>query len=169
MCADFHIHSFYSADSSDPVEYKVRGAIADGLEIPVSSEHEWIIDFQPTIERLGLDAWAFGMPSEEFTTFTWGHFGIIPIRPRESALNNGAVQWVGKKPPEVFQTIASLPEDPVLIINHPSGSSAFGAYFTAVKFRRDIASGDAGLWSDQFEAVEVFNSTPTPPVAISRR
>jgi hypothetical protein len=159
MCADFHIHSYFSADSSDPVEYKVRGAIADGLEIPVSSEHEWIVDFQPVVEKLGMTAWAFGMPSEEFTTFSWGHFGVVPIRPRPGQLNNGAVEWTGKKPPEVFKTIASLPEQPVLIINHPSGDSAFGAYFTAAHLSRETGVGDPDMWSGEFEAIEVFNDS----------
>jgi hypothetical protein len=158
MCADFHIHSFYSADSSDPVEYKVRGALADGLDIPVSSEHEYVIDFQPVIQKLGLTQWAFGMPSEEFTTFTWGHFGIIPKYPLPTQPNRGAVDWTGKQPPEVFRTIAELPEKPVLIVNHPSGGD-FGAYFSATGFDRDTATGDPETWSDQFGAVEVFNDS----------
>lgn len=158
MCADFHIHSFYSADSSDPVEYKVRGALADGLDIPVSSEHEYVIDFQPVIQKLGLQQWAFGMPSEEFTTFTWGHFGIIPKYPQPLVANRGAVDWTGKGPPEVFRTIAELPEKPVLIVNHPSGGG-FGAYFSSVGFDRDTATGDPETWSDQFGAVEVFNDS----------
>jgi len=158
MCADFHIHSFFSADSSDPVEYKVRGAIADGLEIPVSSEHEWIVDFQPIIESLGLKKWAFGFPSEELTTFTWGHFGVIPIFPKPGKLNNGAVDWIGKKPEEVFRIVNSLPEQPVLIVNHPT-SSGFGGYFSATSFDRASATGDPDMWSDNFEAVEVFNDS----------
>jgi hypothetical protein len=158
MCADFHIHSFFSADSSDPVDYKVLGAVADGLEIPVSSEHEWIIDFQPVIKKLGLERHAFGVPSEEFTTFTWGHFGIIPIRPRPDRVNNGAITWIGRKPAEVFQEIHELPEKPVLIVNHPSGGG-FGAYFSMAGFERATASGDPELWSDRFEAVEVFNDS----------
>ena len=156
MCADFHIHSFYSADSSDPVETKVKSAIADGLEIPISSEHEWIIDFQPIVQRLGMTAFAFGMPSEEFTTFAWGHFGIIPMQPRPEQVNNGAVPWIGKKPTEVFHNIAELPERPVLIINHPR-SSTFQGYFEAAGFDRSTATGDPDLWSDEFGAIEVFN------------
>src|SRR5690606_11864645 len=31
-CAGVHIHACQSADSSDPVDYKVKGAIADGLD-----------------------------------------------------------------------------------------------------------------------------------------
>ncbi len=159
MCADFHIHSFYSADSSDGVYLKVKSAIADGLEIPVSSEHEWIIDFQPLIKELGLDAWAFGFPSEEFTTFTWGHFGIIPLFPRPDQLNNGAISWIGKLPPEVFRSINALPEKPVLIINHPQSRGYGSGYFYVADFQRSTAQGDPLLWSNDFEAVELFNGS----------
>jgi hypothetical protein len=158
MCADFHIHSSFSADSSDPVLHKVKGALADGLDIPVSSEHEWVTDFQPIIEQLGLTQWAFGVPSQELTTFVWGHFGVLPITPRPTAVNAGAVEWIGLQPPEVFEHVHALPENPVLIVNHPSGSS-FGSYFTAAKFQRDTGIGEPGLWSDNFEAVEVFNDS----------
>lgn len=160
MCADFHIHSYYSADSSDPVDYKVAGALADGLEIPVSSEHEWVIDFQPVIQRMGMTRFAFGVPSEEFTTFMWGHFGVIPRKPRPELVNQGVVQWYGRKPPEVFAEIAAQADKPVLIINHPSGSnSTGGSYFTAANLRRQSGTGDPGMWSDQFEAIEVFNDS----------
>lgn len=158
MCADFHIHSFQSADSSDPVEYKVKGALADGLDIPVSSEHEWVVDFQPVIQKLGMTKWAFGVPSEELTTFTWGHFGVIPLRPREDRVNNGAIDWIGKEPPAFFQEVHEQDDKPLLIINHPSGGG-FGAYFSSASFKRDTAKGSAKLWSDNFEAVEVYNDS----------
>jgi len=159
MCADFHIHSHYSADAPDAVELKVRSAIADGLEIPVSSEHEWVIDFQPIIQKLGLTKWAYGFPSEEFTTFQWGHFGVVPLNPNPAKLNNGAVDWVGRKPPEVFHTISQLDENPVLIINHPRSQGNFGAYFNATNLSRTTGVGDPDLWSSEFEAIEVFNDS----------
>ncbi|RYE89252.1 MAG: hypothetical protein EOO75_12140, partial [Myxococcales bacterium] len=159
MCADFHIHSFQSADSHDPIVHKVKGAIADGLDIPVSSEHEWIVDFQPVIEQLGLQKWAFGMPSEELTTFTWGHFGVVPIRPRADRVNLGAVDWIGKEPPAFFKEVHAQDDKPLLIINHPSGDTAFSSYFKAAKLNRETATGNPKLWSNEFEAVEVFNDS----------
>lgn len=158
MCADFHIHSQNSADSNDPVVHKVKGAIADGLDIPISSEHEWVIDFQPEIVKLGLTDWAFGMASSELTTFTWGHFGVVPLTPRADAVNNGAVEWIGNKPAQVFSTVHGLPEKPVLIVNHPR-SEGFGGYFSSAKWKRDTNQGDEELWNDQFEAIEVFNDS----------
>jgi hypothetical protein len=157
MCADFHIHSLYSADSSDPVAKKVVGAVADGLEIPVSSEHEYIIDFEDTIQRLGLGRWAFGMASEELTTFTYGHFGIVPLREQPDGVNHGAIDWVGKKPPELFPLIHQRSEDPLIIVNHPS-DSAMG-YFAMAGFDRDTTTANPDLWSEQFSAIEVFNSS----------
>ncbi len=158
MCADFHIHSSNSADSSDPVVHKVKGAIADGLDIPVSSEHEWVIDFQPEIVKLGLTDWAFGMASSELTTFTWGHFGVVPLTPRADAINNGAVEWIGNKPAQVFSTVHGLPEKPVLIVNHPR-SEGFGGYFSSAQWKRDTNTGDEVLWDDGFDAIEVFNDS----------
>jgi hypothetical protein len=160
MCADFHIHSFYSADSTDPVEHKVRGALADGLDIPVSSEHEWVVDFQPIIEKLGMTKWAHGIPSEELTTFSWGHFGVLPLRPRPDQVNLGAVDWIGKDAPEVFDLVHQQPDKPLLIVNHPSGSSSFSSYFNAALLDRAQGKGKkAQMWSDHFEAVEVFNDS----------
>ncbi|NUQ79624.1 MAG: CehA/McbA family metallohydrolase [Polyangiaceae bacterium] len=158
MCADFHIHSLYSADSNDSVEEKVKSAIADGLDIPVSSEHEWVIDFQPVIQSMGLGKWAFGMSSQELTTFTWGHFGVVPREPHPEEVNNGAVEWIGKTPGEIFENVKALPEKPALIVNHPSGDG-FTSYFTASHYDHETGHGDPELWSPLFDAVEVFNDS----------
>lgn len=158
MCGDFHIHSFMSADSPDPVDFKVKGALADGVDIPVSSEHEWVVDFQPVIESLGAEEWAFGMASLELTTFTWGHFGVVPMTPDPSAYNNGAVDWVGKKPQQVFDQVHALPTAPVLIVNHPSGGG-FGAYLSQAQFDRATGSSQSELWSEDFDLLEVFNDS----------
>ncbi len=159
MCADFHIHSYYSVDAGDTTLDKVKSAVADGLEIPVSSEHEWIVDFQPLIEQLGVSRFAFGFPSEELTTFTFGHFGVIPKLPDATKVNMGAIEWVGKTPQQIFDETNALPEKPVLIINHPIGTSFMG-YFTASQFDNASATGkDPKLWSDHFEAIEVWNDS----------
>ncbi len=158
MCADFHIHSFMSADSSDPVDYKVKGAVADGLDIPASSEHEWVVDFGPIVKELGLSDWAFGMPSSELTTFEYGHFGVVPLLPLPGELNNGAIDWLFKTPGESLALVDEKPEKPALIVNHPSGSG-FGAYFSSMLLDDDTGVAGNADWSDNFDAIEVFNDS----------
>ncbi len=158
MCADFHIHSFYSADSTDSLEYKVRGALADGLDLPVSSEHEWVADFQPILEKMGKQKWARGIPSEELTTFTWGHFGVVPVEPKDDQVNRGAIDWIGKKPAAFFMDVRAQAEKPALIVNHPRGIS-LASYFSAAQYDKDLGKGSDELWSDNFDAIEVFNDS----------
>ncbi|RYZ61542.1 MAG: hypothetical protein EOP08_13340, partial [Proteobacteria bacterium] len=140
MCADFHIHSNLSFDSDDVVRQKVASAIADGLELPISSEHEWVLDFMPTIRDLGVEPWAFSFSSEELTTFGNGHFGVVPLSARPERRNNGAIHWVGRRLGEVFAEVRSLPEKPVLIVNHPS-SGGFLGYFLTTQFDPQTATG----------------------------
>ncbi|HRG96699.1 MAG TPA: CehA/McbA family metallohydrolase [Polyangiaceae bacterium] len=158
MCADFHIHSNFSADSDDTVPMKVRAAVGEGLELPISSEHEWIIDFKPVIAKLGLSKWASSFPSEELTTFAYGHFGVIPLNPIPGAQNGGAVDWIGKSPPDIFKLVHERPEKPALIVNHPN-YPGFRGYFSAAVYDYATAKGRDGVWSEEFEALEVFNSS----------
>lgn len=158
MCADFHIHSQLSVDAGDTTTEKVKSAIADGLDIPVSSNHEWIDDFQPTIEQLGLTKFAYGFPSEELTTFAYGHFGVVPITPHPELPNMGAVDWIGKEAPQLFHEVVTRPEAPVLIVNHPSKGD-FQSYFSASGLDRTTAKGTPEKWSEEFTAIEVFNDS----------
>jgi hypothetical protein len=159
MSADFHIHSQYSADSNDPIDYKIRGTLADGVELPATSEHEWVNPWQPRVEAMGMESWMFAVTSEELTTFTWGHFGVVPIQQRPERVNNGAIDWIGKTAEQMFAEIDELPEQPAIIINHPSGDGAFQAYFNAVKLDRATGTSDSPLWSENFDAIEVFNDS----------
>lgn len=159
MCADFHIHTSYSLDSNDSFEEKVKGAIADGLEIPVSSEHQYIADFRPVIQKLGVTKWANSILSAELTTFTWGHFGVVPAHLDANLPNNGATDWMGRLPREVFDEVNNAPEKPVIVVNHPRGA-LFQGYFNVADFDRAQAKGTvAELWVDTFGALEVANGS----------
>lgn len=159
MCGDFHIHSFYSQDARDPVDFKVRGAVADGLDIACSSEHDWIFDFAPVVADLGVGKWTFGMGSEELSTLRNGHFGVIPMTRDRDADNDGAVDWFGKTMPELFDYVHTLPSKPILVANHPSDNGFGKGYFFTSSFNRETGVGKAGVWSENFDAVEVFNGS----------
>jgi hypothetical protein len=159
MCGDFHIHSFYSQDARDPVELKVRGAVADGLDIACSSEHDWIFDFAPVVADLGVGKWTFGMGSEELSTLRNGHFGVIPMARDREADNDGAVDWFGKTMPDLFDYVHTLPSQPILVANHPSDTGFGKGYFFTSSFNRETGLGKDGVWSDHFDAVEVFNGS----------
>lgn len=160
MCADYHIHTHRSVDSADTSAAKVSALVADGLEIAIRSEHEWVSDFQPVIDSLGLGDFAIGFAGEELTTFTYGHFGVFPLEVDPSAPSGGAIAWYDRLAPEVFDAVRARPEAPLLIINHPRAGGVRQGYFREAGY--DPTTGSVArpeLWDEEFDVVEVINSS----------
>ncbi len=171
LCADFHIHTIRSADSGDDVLNKVRSAVADGLELPVRSEHEYAADFKDEITELGVESWAYGMPSVELTTMEFaGHFGVVPSIPDLTKPNANAPKWqrfstqdnpdqdlVTMEPPEVLANVRARPEAPAVIVNHPRGGQN---YFEYVGFDPVTAMfDDPEKWDEEISLIEIFNDS----------
>ena len=163
LCGDFHIHTNRSFDAEDEATLKVRAAAAEGLEVPLRSDHEWVADFEPLIAAMGLTEFLFGVVSLELTTFDYGHFGVFPLEEDEDAHNNGAVDWVGRSPQTVFDSVHARVVDgrsPLVIVNHPRDAPSLLGFFVAAGY--DATSGEASvpeLWSDDFDLIEVFNDS----------
>ncbi len=161
LCADYHIHTTRSPDADDDADVKVLGLVADGLEIPVRSEHEYADDFAPNIARLGLTQWAHGLAGEEMTTWVWGHFGVFPLVV-DPTRRNGRIPNVydGALPPDAFAELRGYPERPTLIINHPRSTGPGFGYFNVADY--DALTGMVGRpdhWDEEFSVVEVFNES----------
>ncbi|HUJ57052.1 MAG TPA: CehA/McbA family metallohydrolase [Kofleriaceae bacterium] len=171
QCGDFHIHTWRSNDSGDQSLMKVSQAVADGVELLVRSDHEWIGDFSAEIAQLGVGAFAASIGSIELTSFeVWGHMGVVPLVPDPTQVNNGAPKWqtfpTAAAPDTPFQTLSPVavfdavrarPEAPIVIINHPhSGNN----YFPYVGY--DPVTGtasDTADWDTKFTLVEIFNNS----------
>jgi hypothetical protein len=160
QCGDFHIHTRRSPDAPDDARYKLSALIGDGLEIPVRSDHEFVGDFADLLRELNLESWAYPVPSIELTTFTYGHFGVVPFPRDPAARNGGSPPWANLTPPQVFAAVRANPAQPTIIINHPSRGRVISAYFRFAGY--DPATGVAAhpdMWDETFTAVEVFNAS----------
>lgn len=162
LCGDFHIHTHRSLDALDDARFKVRAAVADGVEILVRTEHEWVTDFEPLIVELGLEPWAYGVGGLELTTFTWGHFGVVGLTPDPALPNGGTFDWAGREAPEVFTDVRARPTAS-LVVNHPrtfGGLMNEGAYFDSAGY--DAVTGAVERperWDESFTLLEVFNAS----------
>ncbi len=157
MSVDYHLHTNRSLDAPDGPALKVRSAAGEGLEIPCRSDHDWVTEWETIIERQGLSASLFGVTSLEVTTFTVGHFGVLPMRERAELPNRGALVWAGRSPTELFADVRGLDTDPLLIINHPRLGGI--GYFDAAGYDAETGEAtNADLWDEGFSIVEVFNN-----------
>ncbi len=160
LCADFHQHSVWSPDSWTPPETVVAANIAEGLDIIVSTDHDWIADFQYVIENLGLTARARAFGGEEITSYEYGHFNPFPLTRVPGQRNDGAIENYYRSPEEVFADALDDPLHPVLQVNHPR-SGGLGDYFNYVGLDPQTCrpTKHTEWWSELWNVIEIFNGS----------
>ena len=158
VSSDFHLHAQGSPDSDDTNEYKVSALAAEGVEVPVSTDHDNITDWQPAVVALGLEEHVRMIIGEEVTTYAYGHFNVFPLAVDSEALNGGAFRWFQVEAPDLFDSIRrDAPAGHVIQVNHPR-ATRFGGYMEAVGFDPDSASFTRpDMLSLEFDAIEVTN------------
>ena len=144
ISGDFHMHADPSLDSDLSLEERVAGAAAAGLEILVATDHNFITDYAPTIDRLGLQDWASALVGLEMTTLESGHFNGFPLKRDVGRVTKGAMEWSLKTPDEVFAAIREQgeisPEKTIVQVNHPRDSLL--GYFEQYDFNALTAAVD---------------------------
>lgn len=129
IAIDTHLHSEMSTDSTLPIDDRLRAVAGEGVEVPVSTDHDMITDYGPVITELGLDPWLGHMIGAEVSSLIWGHLNGFPFIPNPDRTGNGSPSWLARSPAQVFQAMHDTGNNAIVQINHPrdGGSSLFDA------------------------------------------
>ena len=123
IASDLHLHSIGSIDSGMSIDDRVVAVAAEGVEYAVSTDHNFVTDFAPAIERQGLSDWLTSSIGLEATTLESGHFNGYPLRYDVARVTHGSFDWPQRPPDELFAEIRALgrfgPEDTIVQVNHP--------------------------------------------------
>lgn len=122
IAGDFHIHSAPSTDSGTPIIDRVTSCAAEGLDVAVATDHNYITDYAPVIASAKLDTWLLGIPGMELTTFEMGHFNGYPLKVDPGSTRGGEFVWQKQPPQKLFDQLRKLAVDPVnsiVQVNHP--------------------------------------------------
>jgi len=119
VSGDFHVHGANGPDTSLLDTTRVQNFSAEGVEVLVASDHAYVSDLAPVVAKLGLEDWVKPIPSQEVTTFDYGHFGVFPLVPDPTQANQGAIDWVRMSPAELYAWALAEPREVVVQINHP--------------------------------------------------
>ncbi|OGQ25157.1 MAG: hypothetical protein A2138_06700 [Deltaproteobacteria bacterium RBG_16_71_12] len=159
--ADFHLHSQYSLDSGALVKDRIASYAGEGVEYAVSTDHNFVVDYQPALQQLGIEKHLNTAIGLELTTIDRGHFNGFPLRREQGALADGDIasrtygsfEWAMKTPTEIFDKLRALGlkdqsgavKPIVLQVNHPRDSIL--GYFDQYGVSADDLSvqGQSGL------------------------
>ncbi|HEX2691822.1 MAG TPA: CehA/McbA family metallohydrolase [Kofleriaceae bacterium] len=165
VAGDFHIHAQPSTDSGLPIADRVASCAAEGLEVAIATDHNYITDYAPVIASSGLDGWLLGISGMELTTFEMGHFNGYPLRIDPGSTRGGEFRWAGQPPQRLFDQLRALAIDPgpgtargIVQVNHPRQAvlGYFAQFFvderTAAPYTPTGLLGIFAPYGDEFRA-----------------
>ncbi len=174
LSADLHVHAVGSPDSQVPDAERVASFAAEGVDVMVSTDHDFVTDYGPVVADLGLSGSMASLIGCEVTPFDYGHHNAWPLL-RSATPNGGAFDWAGGAGPslrlsQIYEGLRAASPDVAIQMNHPrSGAlsqlkvdTATGAtHALPESFRVTPAPGatasDTKLFSPDFDGIEVMN------------
>jgi len=176
LSGDFHVHALASPDSPVTNLQRVGTFLAEGVDVLVATDHDVVTDFTPWIAEAKAEKWLASIIGDELTTFDYGHYIGFPLVRDANDLTGGAFDWgagdgPGVTPHGIALALAGGDADRVVQINHPNGgflqalkidvkqgiSLAPAAQFRLPPTTPDPVTGDTGLFSTAFTAMEIYN------------
>lgn len=165
---DSHLHSEMSTDSSIPLNDRLLSVVGEGVEVAISTDHDFVADYSPYIERLGLSEFVASQSGAEVSSTVVGHINGWPLAVDNAQAQAGAPNWDGLAPNQIAEKIRAGVPERVVQINHPRrGSSAVfdlidlnSTTLMSGKSLDDLGVSGPGadLGDFNFDAIEVANA-----------
>jgi len=149
---DTHIHTFTHARHGDAtMEERMVTLAAEGIELPISTEHNFLADFSDPARRVGVDRYLTPVVGAEVTTRS-GHFNVFPIQLGSRVPDFRIEHW-----PKLMENIRATPGAQVVVLNHPRDVHTGFRPFAETNFNAVTGENLRGF-EFGFDAVELINS-----------
>ncbi len=163
---DAHCHAAPSPDNVIQIDERIATVAGEGLDMVVSTDHEFIGSWQSGIDESGLGAFVATVTGQEVTASLPEHMNMYPVVPDYNASARGGIPlWYGKDIEQIFAMIKARGAK-VTQLNHP-GYLRLIDYntLTGEPNMKDPTrlgyDASAKLWSWNFDAMELMNG-PEP-------
>jgi hypothetical protein len=165
VAIDSHTHTAISVDSTLDPHARVRHALADGVELVITTDHDVLFDLAPTVAEMGL-AGGFATAIGCEVSPVPGHINGYPLT---DPTDDGywAVKWWSETdahdfvadlwPTDLFAALRSRLSAEIVQLNHPrsgQGSLNWVGYDPA----RGMAATDLTQLDGNWDVIEVCNA-----------
>ncbi len=152
---DTHMHTQFS-DGWVLVPHRLRSAVAEGVDVVVSADHNTVTDYGPDLERLGLRGELAFIAGNEITARTGSiHFNVFPVAIRPGEPNRGAIGVRDETPATLFALARAKDPGTLIHVNHPR-SRGLG-YFLTYDLDPEKAAFATAPFDLDFEVMEAMN------------
>ncbi|MFO0907319.1 MAG: hypothetical protein U0794_02975 [Isosphaeraceae bacterium] len=114
VATDTHVHTLtHSGHGDATADERLITLAGEGIELPVATEHNRLVDLAPDARRLGLGDALTPVVGDEVTTAR-GHFNAFPFHQGEAPPDAGLTSWS-----DLIRTIRGGHDARFIILNHP--------------------------------------------------
>ncbi len=163
VACDPHVHTFtYSGHGDAALDERLITLAAEGVELPVATDHNQHIDYAARARELGLGRYFTPVIGNEVTTPS-AHFNIFPVVEGAPAADHRSPEWS-----ETLDNIFRTPGVKVAILNHARDLHSGVRPFDPELFNAAVGESRAERRMG-FNAMEVVNSgaTQTDPLELA--
>jgi hypothetical protein len=152
VACDTHLHTYEFAKHGDcTLTERIVTLAGEGIELPISTEHNQHIDYASEAKRIGADRFYTPVIGCEVTTRE-GHFNTFPIQAGATPSAHKELPWAN-----VFENIYATPGVRVAILNH-----ARDVHSGFRPFDPTLFDAEAGVFTDgrllNAKGLELINS-----------
>jgi hypothetical protein len=153
VSCDTHVHTLtHSGHGDASIEERMLTLAAEGIELPVATEHNLNIDYASAARRAGVAEWFTSVAGNEVTTPA-GHFNIFPVDSAARPPDSRITDW-----PRLITALRGTPHVRVVVLNHPRNFHNNFQPFAATNFNAVTGENLRGP-EFSFDAMEVLNSS----------
>lgn len=151
---DPHMHTLFS-DGRVCVEERIKSIVAEGVEVAVATDHNFITDYRPSLKALDLENYLTAIPGNEVTRDGLIHYNTYPLEVRKNEERNGAISPLAQEVPFLFEL--SRRKDPLALlqVNHPR--SGHLGYFNNYSLDQESAASARIHFDTFFDMLEAMN------------
>ncbi len=151
---DPHMHTTDS-DGGMGIPERIRSVVAEGIEVAVSTDHNFISDYLPDLNKLGLDKYLHVIYGNEVTTGELLHYNTYPIRIRKNEPANGAINAFPDSVKRLFSSSREKDPGTLIQVNHPRAGTI--GYFNNYQLDPEKAAFAKDTMDLTFDVLEVMN------------
>lgn len=160
ISVDPHMHT-RNSDGRISIPERLKSVVAEGVDVAVATDHNFVTDYFPTLKKLGLNKYLAVIVGNEVSTPDLIHYNTFPVAFRKNEDNNGAISPVAEDVSFLFERSRKKDPEAILQVNHPRagriGRTGTIGYFNNYQLDQESASFARNNFDTSFDVVEVMN------------
>ena len=134
---DPHMHT-QNSDGQMLVPERLKSVVAEGVDVAVATDHNYITDYLGPLKRLGLNKYLAVLFGSEVTKPSMIHYNTYPMQYRETEDDHGAIEIDSNDVSALFNASRTANPQAVLQVNHPRAGDL--GYFNNYQLDKDAAA-----------------------------